>query len=261
MEQGSLLRQLSTYLATYGIYSVLAAIIMVVVGRWLAAAISRLLGRGLTRARVDQTLTAFVTHLSYNLLLIFVLIMALGRLGIDTTSLVAMLGAAGLAIGLALQGSLSNFAAGVLLVLFRPFKVGDFIEAGGASGTVQDIQILYTVLHTADNLQVTIPNDLITKGKITNYSANTTRRVDLTVVVAAANEVPKVRQILEAILASETRVLPTPEPRVMLAEVGSTTMQLLIQVWVQQPHYGAVRAHLLEQIKLAFDAQGVKTSP
>ena len=257
MEQGSLLRQIAAYLATYSIYNVLAAILMVVVGRWLAATLSRLLGRGLTRAHADQTLTTFVTHLTYNVLLVFVLIAALGRLGIETASLVALLGAAGLAIGLALQGSLSNFAAGVLIVLFRPFQVGDFIEAGGTSGTVQDIQIFHTVFHTADNLRVTIPNDLLTKGKITNYSANETRRIDLTVVVSYTNDLQKVRQLLEDILTRDSRILATPEPRVTLAEVGTTSIQWGLQVWVQRLHYGAVRAHLLEQIKLAFDHHGV----
>ena len=257
MEQGSWLRQISAYLATYSIYNVLAAILIVVVGHWLAGMLSRLLGRVLSGARVDPTLTVFVTHLSYYVLLIFVLIAALGRLGIETASLVALLGAAGLAIGLALQGSLSNFAAGVLIVLFRLFRVGDFIDAGGASGTVQDIQIFHTVLCTADNLQVTIPNDLITKGKITNYSAHATRRVDLTVVVSYTNDLQKVRQLLEEIIARDSRVLATPAPRVTLAQVGTNSLHLDMQVWVQQADYVAVRADLLEQIKLAFEQHGV----
>jgi small conductance mechanosensitive channel len=255
--ESSLLRQISGYLATYSIFNMLAAILIAVVGRWLTGIISRLIGRGLSRAHVDPTLTTFLTHLSYYVFLMFVLIAALGRLGIETASLVAMLGAAGLAVGLALQGSLSNFAAGVLLVLFRPFRVGDFVEAGGASGTVQDIQIFYTVLHTADNLRVTIPNDLITKGKITNYSANHTRRVDLTVAVSYTNDLRKVRQILEEILARDSRVLATPAPRVTLNEVGSNRVQLVLQVWVQRPDYETVRSDLLEHIKLAFEQHGV----
>jgi small conductance mechanosensitive channel len=257
MEQSSLLRQISAYLATYSVFNVLAALIIVVVGRRLAGILSRLLGRALSGAHADQTLATFVTHLSYYIFLIFVLIAALGRLGIETTSLVAVLGAAGLAIGLALQGSLSNFAAGVLIVFFKLFKVGDFIEAGGASGTVQDIQIFYTVLHTADNLRVTVPNDLITKGKITNYSANHTRRIDLTVVVSSSNDLRQVRQTLEDLLAHDARVLVTPAPRITFAEVGSNSVRLAIQAWVQRVDYEVVRSDLLEQIKGVADQLGV----
>src|SRR5919108_5350864 len=178
-----LLQQLVAYLVTRGIHDVLPAIGLGFVGYWLTRRLPRLLRGAMTRAHVEPTLTTFVVHLSRYALFIFFTIIVLSRLGIETTSLVAILGAAGLAIGLALQGLLSNFAAGVLLIVFRPFRVGDLVEAGGTTGTVQEIQILTTVLHTADNLRVVVPNDLITKGKITNYSAYGTRRVDITVGV------------------------------------------------------------------------------
>jgi small conductance mechanosensitive channel len=165
-----------TYLATYGL-SVLAVILMVVVGRWLASVLSLWIERAMERAQVDPTLTRFVKHLSYMGLLVFVALSALSQLGIQTTSFIAVLGAAGLAVGLALQGSLANFAAGVLMIIFRPFQVGDFIEAAGTSGMVQEIQIFNTILNTADNRRIIIPNASITTGNITNYSANDTRRL------------------------------------------------------------------------------------
>src|SRR5438093_7336547 len=194
-----LLQQLFDYLVTHGIHDVLPAIGLGFVGYWLAHRLPRLLGGVMTRARIEPTLTTFIVHLSRYALFIFFTIVVLGRLGIETTSLVAVLGAAGLAIGLALQGSLSNFAAGVLIIVFRPFRVGDLVEAGGTTGTVQEIQILTTVLHTADNLRVMIPNDLITKGKITNYSANEIRRVDITVGIACSNDLEHVRARLTSI--------------------------------------------------------------
>jgi small conductance mechanosensitive channel len=211
----------------------------------------------LTNARIDPTLTPFVTHVSRYALLIFTTIFVLGRLGIETTSLVAVLGAAGLAIGLALQGPLSNFAAGVLIIVFRPFQVGDLVEAAGATGTVQEIQMFTTVLHTPDNLRVMVPNDLITKGKITNYSANETRRVDITVGIACSNDLEHVRARLTSILAEDPRVLTTPAPLVAVSEFGKTSVQLLMQAWVNTPEYQAVRSELLAQVKIACDQHGI----
>jgi small conductance mechanosensitive channel len=160
-----LLQQFFVYLLKHGIHDVLPAIGLGFVGYWLTHRLPRLLRGMMTSAHVDPTLTTFVVHVSRYALVIFFTIVILSRLGIETTSLITMLGAAGLAIGLALQGSLSNFAAGVLIIVFRPFRVGDLVEVGGATGTVQDIQIFTTVLHTADNLRIVVPNDLITKGK------------------------------------------------------------------------------------------------
>src|SRR5438093_2387223 len=252
-----LLQQLLDYLVMHGIHDVLPAIGLGFVGYWLAHHLPRLLGGVMTRAHVEPTLTAFVMHVSRYALFIFFTIVILGRLGIETTSLVAVLGAAGLAIGLALQGSLSNFAAGVLIIVFRPFRVGDLVEAGGATGTVQEIQIFTTLLHTADNLCVMVPNDLIMKGKITNYSANDTRRVDLTVGVACSNDLEHVQQMLSSILAGEPGVLATPAPLVVVSEFGKTDVQFSLQAWTKTADYQAVRSALLAQIKLAFDEHGI----
>ena len=251
------LQQLFDYLLKHGIQDLLPAIGLSFAGRWLAQHLPRFLGRVMTTARVDPTLTTFVTHVSRYAVFVFFTIVILGRLGIETTSLVAVLGAAGLAIGLALQGSLSNFATGVLIILFRPFRVGDLVEAGGATGTVQDIQIFTTVLHTADNLRIVVPNDLITKGKITNYSANDIRRVDLTIGVAGTQDLAQVRQILSTILAAEPKVLATPAPRVAVAELSRNSLQLALQAWSKTVDYEAVRGGVLEQIKLAFDQHGI----
>jgi small conductance mechanosensitive channel len=252
-----LLQESLHYLARHGLHDVLPAIVIGFIGYWLTRHVPRLLGEVMTRARVEPTLTAFVTHVSRYALCIFFTIVVLSRLGIETTSLVAVIGAAGLAIGLALQGSLSNFAAGVLIIVFRPFRVGDLVEVSGATGTVQEIQIFSTVLHTADNLRVVLPNDLITKGKITNYSANDIRRIDLTVGVAYTQDLEHVRQLLTDILVKEPGMLTAPAPCVTVAELNKNGMQFVLRAWSKTSDYEAVRSSVLEQIKLAFDQQSI----
>jgi len=252
-----LLQQFFDYLVTHGIYDVLPAIGLGFVGYWLAHRLPRLLRGVMTRAHVEPTLATFAVHVSRYALFIFFTIVILSRLGIETTSLVAILGAAGLAIGLALQGSLSNFAAGVLIIVFRPFRVGDLVEVGGATGTVQDIQIFTTVLHTVDNLRVVVPNDLIIKGKITNYSANDIRRVDLTVGVTYTQDLEQVRQILTDTLAKDPRILAAPAPGVMVAELNKNGMQFALRAWSKTSDYEAVRSSVLERIKRTFDQHNI----
>jgi small conductance mechanosensitive channel len=252
-----LLQESLHYLARHGLHDVLPAIVLGFIGYWLTRHVPRLLGEVMTRARIEPTLTTFVTHVSRYALCVFFIIIVLSRLGIETASLVAVLGAAGLAIGLALQGSLSNFAAGVLIIVFRPFRVGDLVEVAGATGTVQEIQIFSTVLHTADNLRVVLPNDLITKGKITNYSTNDIRRIDLTVGVAYTQDLEQVRQLLTDILVKEPGILPTPAPGVRVAELNKSGMQLALRAWTRTSDYETVRGSVLEQIKLAFDQHSV----
>ena len=252
-----LLEESFRYLVRHGLHHVLPAIVLGCIGYWLTRHVPRLLGEVMTRAHVEPTLTAFVTHVSRYALGIFCTIVVLSRLGIETTSLVAVLGAAGLAIGLALQGSLSNFAAGVLIIVFRPFRVGDLVEVGGSTGTVQEIQIFTTVLHTVDNLRTMIPNDLIMKGKITNYSANNMRRIDLTVGVTYTQDLEHVRQLLTDILVKEPGILPAPAPCVKVAELNKNGMQFALRAWTRTSDYEAVRGSVLEQIKLAFDQHSV----
>src|SRR5262245_5882464 len=209
--------------------------------------------RAMARTQVDPTVTRFVSHVSYFILLIVVVIIALGQLGIQTTSLLAMLSAAGLAIGLALQGSLTNFASGLLLILFRPIKQGDFVRAAGVEGTVQEVQMLTTTLHTVDNLRLTVPNSKIMQDTITNYSVTPTRRMQLTVGVSYDDDLQQVKHVLAALVAEESRILTEPAPVIGVSTLGESSIDFVIQVWVQRTDFRQVRFGLPEKIKLAFD--------
>jgi small conductance mechanosensitive channel len=235
----------------------LFAILILLLGHWLMKLVIRWLDRALTRAQVEPTVTRFITHVSYFILITVVAIIALGQLGIQTTSLLALLSAAGLAIGLALQGSLANFAAGLLLILFRTIKQGDFIGAAGVEGTVQDVQMLATTLHTVDNLHLTVPNAKITEGIITNYSVTPTRRINLTVGVSYDDDLQQVKHVLAALLAEEPRILTEPAPFIGVSNLGESSIDFVVQVWVQRADVRPVRFGLLEKIKLAFDQHGI----
>jgi small conductance mechanosensitive channel len=235
----------------------LFAILILVLGHWLMKFVTHWIERVMTRAQVELTVTRFVTHVSYFILMTVVVIIALGQLGIQTTSLLALLSAAGLAIGLALQGSLANFAAGLLLILFRPIKQGDFIAAAGVEGTVQDVQILATTLHTVDNLRLTVPNAKITEGIITNYSVTPTRRIQLTVGVSYDADLQQVKHVLEALIAEDPRILKEPAPFIGVSTLGESSVDFVVQVWVQRADFRQVRFGLPEQIKLAFDQHAI----
>jgi small conductance mechanosensitive channel len=235
----------------------LFAILILLLGHWLMKFVIRWIERAMTRAQIEPTVTRFVTHVSYFLLMVVVVIIALGQLGIQTTSLLALLSAAGLAIGLALQGSLANFAAGLLLILFRPIKQGDFIGAAGVEGTVQDVQMLSTTLHTVDNLRLTVPNAKLTEGIITNYSVTSTRRINLTVGVSYDDDLQQVKHVLEALLAEEPCILTEPAPFIGVSNLGENSIDFVVQVWVQRADVRQVRFGLLEKIKLAFDQHGI----
>jgi small conductance mechanosensitive channel len=236
----------------------LFAILILVLGHWLIKVVNRWTERAMTRAQVEPTVTRFVTHVSYFILLTVVVIIALGQLGIHTTSLLALLSAAGLAIGLALQGSLANFAAGLLLILFRPIRQGDFIAAAGVEGTVQDVQMLVTTLYTVDNLRLTVPNAKITEGVITNYSVTPTRPIQLTVGVSYDADLQQVKHVLEALIAEEPRVLKEPAPFIGISNLGESSVDVTMQVWVQRADVRQVRSGFLEKIKLAFEQRGIR---
>jgi small conductance mechanosensitive channel len=236
----------------------LFAILILVLGHWLIKFVTHWLERAMARAQVEPTVTRFLTHVSYVILLTVVAIIALGQLGIQTTSLLALLSAAGLAIGLALQGSLTNFAAGLLLILFRPIKQGDFIRAAGVEGTVQDVQILTTTLYTADNLRLTVPNAKIMQDTITNYSVTPTRRIELTVGVSYDDDLQQVKHVLAALIAEEPCILKEPAPFVSVAKLGESSVDVVVQVWVQRADVRQVRFGFLEKIKLAFDQHGIR---
>jgi small conductance mechanosensitive channel len=198
-----------------------------------------------------------VSNIAYIALLAFVVVAALGQLGIQTTSFIAILGAAGLAIGLALQGSLANFAAGFLMIIFRPFKVGDFIEGAGVAGVVEEIQVFTTTLKTGDNKIIIVPNAKLSGDNIINYSAQETRRVDMTVGVSYSADLSKVREVLLDIISKEARILPEPAPLVAVAELADSSVNFVVRVWTKTGDYWGVKFDMTETIKNRFDAEGI----
>jgi small conductance mechanosensitive channel len=213
--------------------------------------------RFMEKRNVDTLLATFLGNIVHMLLVMFVVIAALGQLGIETTSLIAVLGAAGLAIGLALQGSLSNFASGVMIVALRPFKVGDFIEAAGIAGVVEGIQIFSTQLRTGDNKAVIVPNAAITGGAITNYSTKDTRRIDMLFGIGYDDDLKKAKQILLALAAQDERILADPEPIVAVSELADSSVNFVVRPRVKTEDYWSVCFDFTEAVKLAFDAEGI----
>jgi small conductance mechanosensitive channel len=239
-------------IALYGL-NIIAALLIVLIGRWVAKIVRRLIENVMTRARVDMTLVSFVASLSYVTMMAFVILAALGRLGIQTTSFIAVLGAAGLAVGLALQGSLSNFAAGVLMIVFKPFKVGDVIEAGGAAGSVEKIEIFTTTLKSPDNKIIIIPNSKISGGNITNYSSEPTRLADIKVAFNYKDDIGKIEELLKEILESDERILNVPATNIGVAKFSETSVTIAVQAWVRTADLDAVTGHILRKIKELFD--------
>lgn len=233
------------------------AIIIFIVGRIVARIISNTVGKMMSKANVDETLIKFAKNMIYIALMIFVILAALGKLGIETTSFAAIIAAAGLAIGLSLQGTLGNFAAGVMLILFRPFKVGDFVEAGGVAGIIEEIQIFSTKMRSGDNKEITVPNGQIIGSTITNYSAKDTRRVDLVIGVGYDDDLKKVRAVLEEILNSDERVLKDPEPTIGVLELGDSSVNFAVRPWVKSGDYWPTLFALQENIKIRFDDEGI----
>jgi len=245
-----------TLLTIYGI-KVIAAIAVFIIGRWLAKMLTAFTEKVMSKRKVDPTVISFVANLIYIALLVFVVLAALGQLGIQTTSFIAVIGAAGLAIGLALQGSLSNFAAGFLMIIFRPFKVGDFIEGAGVSGTVEAIHIFTTQLLTPDNKTIIIPNAGLTGGNITNYSSKGTRRIDLVFGISYNNDIDHAKKVISDVLAKEERILKDPAPAVMLIGLADSSVNFAVRPWVAAGDYWNVYSALTENIKKSFDAEGI----
>jgi small conductance mechanosensitive channel len=213
--------------------------------------------RVMDKAKVEPIITSFVSSIAYIALLAFVVIAALGQLGIQTTSFIAILGAAGLAIGLALQGSLANFAAGFLMIIFRPFKVGDFIEGAGVAGVVEEIQVFTTTLKTGDNKIIIVPNAKLSGDNITNYSTQETRRVDMTVGVAYDADLAHVKSVLNDIISKDERILAEPASQVAVAELADSSVNFVVRVWTKTADYWAVKFDMTETIKNRFDAEGI----
>lgn len=247
---------IETMLIPWGI-RIAVALAIFIVGRWIAKWLTSVLRKVMTRGKLDDMLINFLSNIVYMILLLAVVMAALDHLGIQTTSLLAVFGAAGLAIGLALKDSLANFSSGVMIILFRPFKVGDFIEAGGAAGVVEEVRMFATILRTGDNREIILPNGQIYGGMITNYSARDTRRIDLVFGIGYDDDIAKAKQIMDDIMKQDERILADPAPAIALGELGDSSVNFNVRPWVKSGDYWPVRADLLEKIKLAFDANGI----
>jgi small conductance mechanosensitive channel len=236
---------------------ILGAIAVYIIGKWLAKALTKLFRKMLERSNTDITLVKFLGDLVYFGLIVLVIIAALGTLGVNTTSFAAIIGAAGLAVGLALQGNIANFGAGVVILFLRPFKVGDFVEAGGAVGVVDTIGIFKTTFKTGDNRVIIVPNSNIIGGNITNYSREAIRRIDLVIGVGYEDDLKLVKSTLEEILNNHPKVLKDPAPAVALAELADSSVNFNVRPWVKSEDYWGVRSELLETIKTTFDEKGI----
>ena len=252
----AVLQKVYEYLAQYGLRLV-GALIIFVIGRWLAKILSQWIETALIKSRIDKTLAKFIKNLSNIVMLIFVIMAAVKPLGIETAQFAVALGAAGLAIGLALQGSLSNFASGFLMIIFRPFKVGDFIEAAGIKGTVKEIQIFNTIINTPDNVRAIIPNGKITDGNILNYTVTGTRRIDLVIGVSYEDDLKKAQSIIESVLVSDDRVLKDPAPKVAVLELADSSVNFVVRPWVNSADYWDVYFDMTAKIKLALDKNDI----
>jgi small conductance mechanosensitive channel len=244
------------FISRYGL-QVLGAIVILIVGKLASGLAARLVRRGLERAKADPALVGFLSSLVSIAILAFAVIAALAKFGVQTASFVAVLGAAGLAVGLALQGSLSNFAAGVLILIFRPIRVGDLVEAGGYLGKIAEIGIFVTTMNTLDNQRVIIPNSIITGGVINNVNGNGTRRVDMIAGISYGDNIAKAKGILDEILTSHPKVLRDPEPMVAVSDLGDSSVNFVVRPWCNAEDYWTVRFDVTRRIKEEFDSQGV----
>jgi small conductance mechanosensitive channel len=236
---------------------ILVALFIFYVGRLVARILTRALRTVMQKQEVDKILETFVCNLSYWLVMLFVIIAAINHVGVETTSLIAVMGAAGLAVGLALQGSLSNFAAGILIVVFRPYRVGDYVEAGGVTGTIEQVQILTTIMTTPDNKQIIVPNSQIMGGTITNYSANDTRRVDMIVGVSYSDDLDKVRKTIKELMDADERILDEPACLIAVSELADSSVNFVVRPWAKTADYWAVKFDLTEAIKKRFDRENI----
>jgi small conductance mechanosensitive channel len=256
MEIEQLLSKVYEICTVFGV-KIVGAIVVFIIGRWVTKFIANLIRKLMDKREVDPTVTKFVGNLTYFALLTFVVLAALGLVGIQTTSFIAVLGAAGLAIGLALQGSLANFAAGFLLILFRPIKVGDFIDAAGVAGTVEAIQIFTTRLATPDNKTIIIPNSKLTGDNIVNFSTKGTRRADMVFGIGYGDDIDKARGIITDVLSNDERVLKDPPLQVAVSELADSSVNFVARAWVNAGDYWGVVFDVTEAVKKRFDAEGV----
>ena len=238
----------------------LSAIAIFIIGKWIARKVVNVVGKVMEKGKVEKTLVIFTKNVLFGITVAFVAIAALSQLGIETTSLAALIAAAGLAIGLSLQGSLSNLAAGVMIILFRPFKVGDYIEAAGVSGTVESISIFTTILKTPDNKEIIIPNNGITSDNITNYSAKKHRRVDFVFGVGYSDDLKLTRKTIESVIAKYDDIILDQEgrePLIAVSNLGDSSVDFTVRVWAETSNYWKIKFAITEDIKITFDEAGI----
>lgn len=244
-------------LITDGFLSLFMALLIFFVGKWFTSKIVKIFVKVLKKASLEDTLVKFLENILYYTLIVVVALAALNKLGVETTSFIAILGAAGLAIGLALKDSLNNFASGVMIVFFKPFKVGDSVVANGVSGTITEVRIFDTVFLTADNQKIIVPNGSIIKGSITNVNANPTRRIDINLAISYEASVKEVKEVLEKILSNNKRILEDKPYSITVSDLSEGSMKILLCAWVNSSEFGSVKAELLEDIKNNLDEAGI----
>jgi small conductance mechanosensitive channel len=251
------LNSLYEFVVTYGL-KIVGAILILIVGRIIAGVVRKGVRKGLGKSNVEVALVTFFGHLVYIAIMAFAVLAALAKFGVQTASFVAVLGAAGFAVGFALQGSLSNFAAGVMLLVFRPFKVGDYVDAGGTAGTVKEIQLFTTVLATPDNVKVIAPNGAVFGSTIKNYTGYDTRRVDLSIGISYDSSMRKAKEIMEDLIKNDERTLDDPPMQIAVAELADSSVNFVVRMWVKKEDYWAVKFDMTQAIKDAFDQAGIE---
>jgi small conductance mechanosensitive channel len=241
----------------YGL-QVLGAVLILIAGRFGAAIARRLVRRAMRKASVDKTVVGFAAQFAYILVIVVAVMASLAKFGIQTTSFVAVMGAAGFAIGMALQGSLSHFAAGVLMLVFRPIRVGDFVEAAGVSGTVKEIRLFSTIMATPDNVHMVVPNGKIFNDVIRNFSVNDTRRIDITIGIGYGDSIDRAMDVLLDVLKSDDRILPEPDPQIVVTELADSSVNLLVRCWTTRTDFWPVKCDLTKHIKENLENQGIE---
>jgi len=249
--------QVTFFITTYGI-KIIGAIIILILGRIAAGIGRKIVKRILEKSKTDPAIVSFVGSMIYFLILIFAVLAALAKFGIQTASFVAILGAAGFAVGFALQGSLANFAAGVLILVLRPFKIGDFIDGAGVAGTVKDIQLFTTVLATPDNVKIMVPNGKLFGDTIKNISAFDTRRVDLVIGIGYTSDIQKAYDVMMNLIKEDTRILSDPPATIAVSELADSSVNFVVRPWVKKEDYWGVKFDLTRKIKEAFDENGIE---
>ncbi len=250
------MQEIITVLTSYGL-DVLGAVVILIIGNIISKRVPKTVANVLNKRDVDQTVVNFLGSMTRMLILTFTLLLVLAQFGVQTASLIAVLGAAGLAIGLALQGTLSNVAGGVMLLFFRPFRIGDFVEAGGHAGTVRSLNLFTTELSTGDNVQIILPNSSVWGGAIKNYSFHKTRRVDLVMGIAYEDDMDKAKSVMQALIAADPRAHKDPAPVIAVSELADSSVNFVVRIWCDSGDYWPLKFDITKGMKEAFDKEGI----